>query len=89
MKWRVDFSASSLKFLARNDLDETFVVEKLRLTIRKFRGEDTGVDVKKLGGKWDGFYRVRSGRLRIIVEFQFERNIAYIEAVDWRGNIYK
>ena len=36
-----------------------------------------------------GFYRVRSGKIRIIVEFQFERNYAFVEEVDWRGNVYK
>ncbi len=89
MNWRFDLSANSLKFLKQNNLDETLVVEKLLLAFRKFRGEDINVDIKKLGGEWEGFYRIRSGRLRIIVEFQFEQNRAYIEEIDWRGNVYK
>ncbi|MEK7568994.1 MAG: type II toxin-antitoxin system RelE/ParE family toxin [Patescibacteria group bacterium] len=89
MNWRIDFSASSLKFLKQNNLDENFVIEKLRLTFQKFQGEDINISIKKLGGKWDGFYRIRSGRLRIIAEFQFERNRAYVEEIDWRGNAYK
>ena len=89
MNWRFDLSANSLKFLKQNNLDETLVVEKLLLAFRKFRGEDINVDIKKLGGEWEGFYRIRSGRLRIIVEFQFERNRVHIEEIDWRGNVYK
>ena len=34
-------------------------------------------------------YRIRSGRLRIITEFQFEIYRAYIDTIDWRGNAYK
>ena len=89
MNWRIDFSASSLRFLKQNNLDEGFVIEKLRIALRKFQGEDVNINIRKLGGEWEGFYRIRSGRLRIIVEFQFERNRAYIEEIDWRGNVYK
>lgn len=89
MKWSIDFSASSLKFLKQNNLDESLVFEKLRLVFKKFKGEDVNIDVSKLGGKWDGFYRIRSGKIRIIAEFQFERNRVYIEEIDWRGNVYK
>lgn len=89
MSWRVDFSASSLKFLKQNDLEEYFIFDKIKLALRKFKGENVNIDIKKLAGEWEGFYRVRAGRLRIIVEFQFEQNRAYIEEIDWRGNVYK
>ncbi len=89
MKFSVDFSASSLKFLKENALEEGFVLEKLNFALRKFRGEDANIDIKKLKGAWEGFYRIRVGKLRIIVEFQFEQNRAYIEEIDWRGNVYK
>ncbi|MDO8603981.1 MAG: hypothetical protein Q7K40_01035 [bacterium] len=89
MNWHIDFSASSLKFLKQNNLDESLVFEKLRLAFRKFKGEDVNINVSKLNGKWEGFYRIRSGKIRIVVEFQFERNRAFIEEIDWRGNVYK
>lgn len=83
------FSASSLKFLKQNNLDEELVIEKLRLVFRKFQGEDVNINIRKLGGTWDGFYRILSGKIRIIAEFQFERTHVYIEEIDWRGNAYK
>jgi len=89
MNWRIDFSANSLKFLKQNNLDESFVIDKMQLALRKFKGEDINVSIKKLGGAWEGFYRIRSGKTRIIVEFQFEYNRAHIEEIDWRGNVYK
>ena len=89
MNWRVDFSADSLKFLIRNKIDEIFIVEKIKFALRKFQGENVNVNIKKLGGEWDGFYRIRFGKLRIILEFQFEFCRVYIEKIDWRGNIYK
>lgn len=89
MSWRVDFSARSLKFLTQNHLSEDFILIEVMLTLKKFQGEDININIKKLKGDWTGFYRIRSGKLRIIVEFNFENHQAYIEAVDWRGNIYK
>jgi len=88
MNWRIDFSGSSLRFLKRNNLEESFIIDKVKLALRKFRGENININVKKLSEKWKEFYRIRSGRLRIIVEFQFEQNQAYIEEIDWRGNVY-
>ena len=89
MNWRVDFSSNSLKFLKQNNLEEKFVVDKIKLVLQKFKGENININIKKLKGEWEGFYRIRSGRLRIIAEFQFEQNRAYIEEIDWRGNVYK
>ena len=89
MKWYIDFSTDSLKFLKRNNLTEDFIIEKIRFALRKFQGEDVNVDIKKLKGEWEGFYRIRVGRLRIIVEFQFEYYRVYIEEIDWRGSAYK
>ena len=88
MNWRIDFSASSLKFLKQNNLEENFVIDKIKLALQKFKRENININIKKLRGEREGFYRISSGRLRIIVEFQFERNRAYIEEIDWRGNVY-
>ena len=89
MNWFIDFSANSLKFLKRNNLEENFIISKIELALRSFKGENINIDIKKLKGEWEGFYRIRSGRLRIIAEFQFEQNRVYIEEIDWRGNVYK
>ncbi|HEY4611606.1 MAG TPA: type II toxin-antitoxin system RelE/ParE family toxin [Bacteroidota bacterium] len=89
MSWKVDFSPRALKFLYQNNMNEDVILEKVSLALKKFQGEDVNIDIKKLKGEWLGFYRIRSAKLRIIVEVQFDLQRAYIEAIDWRGNIYK
>jgi mRNA interferase RelE/StbE len=89
MNWRIDFSKDSLKFLEKNNLQEGFVIDKIKLALRKFKGEDININIKKLRGGWEGFYRIRFGRLRIIAEFQFEGCRVYIGRIDWRGSVYK
>ncbi|MDI6766663.1 MAG: hypothetical protein QME52_07565, partial [Bacteroidota bacterium] len=82
-------SERSVKFIRQNDVSEDFVINKIDLTLKKFRGEDVNIDVKRLRGEWMGFHRIRAGKLRIIVEFDFDIKKAYIEAIDWRGDVYK
>lgn len=89
MSWRIDLSNSSEKFCAKNELTIYEVKEHIGKAIRYFRGENINVDIKKLKGEWKGFYRIRSGRIRIIAEFNFENLAVFIEEIDWRGNVYK
>ena len=89
MNWYIDFSENSLKFLKKNNLKEDLIIEKIKLVLRKFKGENININVKKLRGEWEGFYRIRVGKLRIIFEFQFENYRVYIEEIDWRGSAYK
>jgi hypothetical protein len=48
----ISFSPCSLKFLKKNNLDENFILEKIKLAIRKFKGEDVNIDIKKLKREW-------------------------------------
>ncbi|MDP3661338.1 MAG: hypothetical protein Q8R17_00560 [bacterium] len=89
MQWNVDFSPQSVTFLAKNHIPEKEVLEKIHLVLRKFNGEDVSVDVRKAKGKWAGFHRIRSGKLRIIVAFYFKPKEVFIDTIDWRGNVYK
>jgi mRNA interferase RelE/StbE len=89
MSWRVDFSSRALKFLKQNNLNENVALEKIQMALRKFQGEDVNLDIIKLKGEWRGFYRIRSGRFRIIVEFRFDLQRVFIEVIDWRGSVYK
>lgn len=89
MSWRVDTSKDTEKFLAKNEFTIDEVRELIGKTIRCFQGEDVNIDLKKLRGEWKGFYRIRSGRIRIIAEFNFKNSVVFIEEIDWRGNVYK
>lgn len=89
MMWNIDFSASALKFLAKNHINEEKILEKIRLAVKFFHGEAVSIDIRKTKGKWARFYRIRSGKLRVIAEFNFEHQNAFVEIIDWRGGVYK
>lgn len=89
MIWQIGFSSDALKSLKRNNIQEEFIIDRVNLTIRKLRGEEINIDIKKLRGEWEGFHRIRVGKLRIILSFNFEKNRVYIDKIDWRGSAYK
>lgn len=88
MNWRLRVSRKTEKFIAKNQLTLKEVEELIGKALRYFRGEDVNVDIKRLHGTWAGFYRIRSGHMRIIAEFDFQSSVVFIEEIDWRGNIY-
>lgn len=89
MSWRINTSKHAEKFLAKNEFTIDEIRELIGKVLRYFQGEDINVDLKKLKGEWKGFYRIRSGRIRIIAEFDFDNSVVFIEKIDWRGNAYK
>lgn len=86
---RVDFSRQAEKFLDYNRISQDEVFELVKSAVKKFRGEDINIDIKKLSGEWNGFHRIRKGKLRIIAEFDFNAPSVFVEVVDWRGSAYK
>jgi len=88
MSWRLGFSKNAEKFLEYNNVSIEEVRVLLGRMIQYFQGENINIDVRKLKGKWARFYRIRSGRMRIIVEFDLDNSSIFIEEIDWRGNIY-
>ena len=88
MSWRIAFSKDAVHFLEENDL-KAVVTDKVKAALKKFNGEEVNLDIKKLGGDWEGFYRIRTGKIRILLEFRFDRSLVFVERIDWRGNVYK
>jgi mRNA interferase RelE/StbE len=91
---KVNFHKNSLKSLEKFQPNE---VEKIRLKIKGLVNyyDLSGMipfkdlQVKKLEGKWKGFYRMRIGKIRIIFEIDKENWELNIFEIDNRGDVYK
>jgi mRNA interferase RelE/StbE len=88
MKWKIRYSKQAMKFLSKNSRlnVDVYIIKAIK---RVFFQEDTNIDVKKMKGGWKGYYRIKEGDLRIILDFKKDEAIAYVYRVGWRGNIYK
>lgn len=87
--WKIRISKQADNFIEIQNLSDDFAREYITLALKKFDRQDINIGIKKLSGRWEGFYRIRSGKIRIICSFDFKLKIAGIEEIDFRGNSYK
>jgi mRNA interferase RelE/StbE len=88
MKWRIDYSRDAEKFIEKQNI-RVEVREELRKFLMKMKGENVNLDLKKLSGEWEGYYRLRKGRLRIIFEPNRIDKVLFVDRVDFKGDVYK
>jgi mRNA interferase RelE/StbE len=53
------------------------------------KGGSVNIDLKRLVGEWEGYYRLRKGRLRIIFELNKIDKVLFVDRIDFRGDVYK
>jgi mRNA interferase RelE/StbE len=88
MKWRIEYSRDAEKFIDRQDV-HVEVREELKKFLIKMKGGNVNIDLKKLVGHWEGYYRLRKGKLRIIFEVNKNERVIFVERIDFRGDVYK
>ncbi|MFH1170177.1 MAG: hypothetical protein V1704_01290 [Candidatus Vogelbacteria bacterium] len=88
-QWEIVLSRGSLKFLRKNRFSETVATEAVITAIKKLSGEEINLDLKKLHPPYAGYFRVRSGRLRIIFNVDFTAHVAGVIEINWRGSAYQ
>ena len=92
MEWRIKFHKSARKFTEnldekrrRNLLER---LEKLRTGLEEGVIPFRNLDVRKLKGVWEGFFRVRVGEIRVIFKIDVTERVIWIYNIHYRGKIY-
>jgi len=88
MKWRIDYSKDAEKFIEKQSI-HVEVSEELKKFLIKIKGGNVNIDLKKLVGDWEGYYRLRKGKLRIIFQVNKSERVLFVERIDFRGDVYK
>lgn len=90
----IKFRKNAIKFLQKVDIEDSAKIrEKLNQLLIFFEEQGiipfTELDIKKMKGDWEGFYRLRIGKFRIV--FVVNTNSAEIEiyTIGARGDVYK
>lgn len=73
-----------VKFLEKLDEKRRENVLRVLKSLEKF--PLIRADIKKIGEKT---YRIRIGELRVIFDYDKEKNAVFVKFVDFRGRIYK
>lgn len=89
MSWEIGFSRQAEKFLKQHHLPDSFAIEPIRKVLKRLQGEVVAINIKHLVGKWEGCFRIRIGKNRIIFSINFEKQTVLIEVIDNRGGAYK
>ncbi|MBI5057514.1 MAG: hypothetical protein HZB61_12950 [Nitrospirae bacterium] len=88
MNWDIEYSKRANDFI-----EEQGIRDKVRASIKDFilriTGLNINIDVKKLKGEWAGYYRIRKGKIRIILKPNTEARTIFVDIVDFRGGAYK
>jgi len=88
MSWKIEYSKRADDFSEEHSIKDT-VRESIKNFILKITGLNINIDVKKLKGEWAGYYRIRKGKIRIILKPNIESKSIFVDVVDFRGNVYK
>jgi mRNA interferase RelE/StbE len=88
MTWHVAYSKRADSFIKEQGI-QTTVRELVRDFILKITGAPGNVDVRKLKGDWAGYYRIRKGKIRIIIKPDSGSATVFVDAVDFRGSVYR
>ncbi len=90
----VKLSKEAQKFLAkRNDKDRKRIRLKLKALVQAIEQHGTipfkEMDIRNLSGKWQGFLRMKIGKIRVIFRLDNDRSILFVYEIDFRGDAYK
>ncbi len=91
MKWKILFHREALKdhhSLPAN-LKERVNSALRRLVESVSEAKELGLDIKKLKGRWEGYYRLRIGNYRVIFKIVWEEHQIRIYRIIKRGAAYK
>lgn len=88
--WTFSISKEANNFLAKQPQKiRARIMDKLS-ALKKYleNKEPISIDLKSLSGNWLGFYRIRSGKIRIILTIHQEEFLIKIHEIEFRGSIY-
>jgi len=88
MKWKISYSKEAEKFINEQDI-KAKVRNALKKFLQRLKGKHVNIDIRKLVGNWEGYYRIRVGKIRIIFAISKESKVIFVEKVDHRGGVYK
>jgi len=71
MKWTLEYSKNAVSFIENNKSVENTILLEIKKLIQKLEGKTININLKKLSGEWEGYYRIRKGKIRIIIMLIF------------------
>jgi mRNA interferase RelE/StbE len=90
----VKFRREAIKFLQKIPPDDVLRI-RLQLNQLLTSMEEQGIipftelDIKKMKGDWEGFYRIRIGKITVIFTLTANSKDIEVYTIGFRGDVYK
>ncbi|MBD2277351.1 MULTISPECIES: type II toxin-antitoxin system RelE/ParE family toxin [Nostocales] len=90
----IKFRKNAIKFLEKANLEDAEKIQEKISQLLYFVEEQaiipfTELDIKKMKGDWEGFYRLRIGKIRIVFTVNTQSGEVEIFTIGTRGDVYK
>ncbi|MBD2390184.1 type II toxin-antitoxin system RelE/ParE family toxin [Aphanizomenon flos-aquae NRERC-008] len=90
----IKFRKNAIKFLEKANLEDAEKIQEKISQLLLFVEEQaiipfTEFDIKKMKGDWEGFYRLRIGKIRIVFTVNTQSGEVEIFTIGARGDVYK
>ena len=90
----IKFRKNAIKFLEKANLEDAEKIQEKISQLLYFVEEQaiipfTELDIKKMKGDWEGFYRLRIGKIRIVFTVNTQSGEVEIFTIATRGDVYK
>ena len=90
----IKFRKNAIKFLEKADIEDAARIREKLNQLLIFVEEQaiipfTELDIKKMKGDWEGFYRLRIGKIRIVLIVDLDSAEIEIYSIGARGDVYK
>ena len=88
------FRKSAIKFIQSADSETTANIrQKLNQLVSSVENQSiipfNDLDIKKMKGNWEGYYRLRIGKIRVIFIVDLTSGDIEIYNIGFRGDVYK
>lgn len=87
--WKINLSKQTDRFMRNKKIKDNEILSFINKFINYSKGSDENIDVKRIKGKWKGYYRIRIGKVRIMLKVDFKEKIIFVDRMDYRGRVYK
>jgi len=88
MKWKISYSKRAYKFIEKEKIEERVKEVITKFILKYKRGKNISLDVKKMKGKWKRYYRIKIGKIRVILKVIEKSREIIVDTVDFRESVY-
>ena len=87
--YHIALSHQAKKSIQSAIISEETLLDVLDRFIDYIKKGQKNPNIIKLHGEWKDYHRIRIGDIRIVIQYDMEKNYLYVKRIGHRGDVYK